>query len=469
MKNFYIISMFALWCCNAGASILNQSITNNIQNLTWDGINVLQFSTNLNEWVDVRNTGNSHAIPLNTPNKFHRLRQADYSLHSNYSNNNDVALIDYNKNLIHIWSNAYPFGTSAYLQDDGSIIKSGRLNDSSFIAGGVGGNIEKLSWNSSLIWNFTYTSSNYCLHHDIEILPSGNILAIAWELLDEQTSLNFGRDPALLRSNDNNVVWSESIIELEPNGTNTPVIVWRWNAHDHLIQDYDSSKLNYGIISENPNLINFNYPTSDDPDWLHLNGIDYNEDLDQIVLSSRTFSEIWIIDHSTTTEEAATNQGGNSGMGGNLLYRYGNPLAYDRGTISDQKLGGQHNPTWIPKNYDGAGNLLIFNNGLHRGYSSVDEITPPLTNENKYFIEDGQPFGPNNLEWTYDGNTTNAFYAAFVSGAQRLHNGNTLITIGPARRYFEVTQNGDIAWDHTELGNNGVLFKVERYFFDIPD
>ena len=468
MKQFYITLMLALYCFCAKASILNQDISNKMHNLTWDGIDVLQFSTNLNDWIDIRNAENTHASPIIAPNQFYRLRQADYSLHSNYSNNNDVALIDYDKNLIHIWSNAYPLGTSAYLQDDGSIIKSGRLNDSPFIAGGVGGNIEKLSWDSSLIWNFTYSSSNFCLHHDIEVLPNGNILAIAWELLDQQSALNFGRDPALLSTNDNNVVWSESIIELEPDGTNAPSIVWRWNAHDHLIQDYDSTKLNYGIISENPNLINFNYPESDDPDWLHLNGIDYNADLDQIVLSSRTFSEIWIIDHSTTIEEAATSQGGNSGMGGNILYRYGNPQAYDRGTASDQKLGGQHNPTWIPKNYDGAGNLLIFNNGLHRGYSSVDEITPPLTNEYKYFIEDGQSFGPNDLEWTYDGNTTNTFYAAFVCGTQRLHNGNTLITIGPTRRYFEVTHDGDIVWDHIEPGN-GIIFKVERYFFDIPN
>ena len=63
--------------------------------------------------------------------------------------------------------------------------------------------------------------------------------------------------------------------------------------------------------------------------------------LDQIVLSNHNLSEIWIIDHSTTTLEAASHSGGNSGKGGDLLYRWGNPQAYDQGTGADQLLNHQ--------------------------------------------------------------------------------------------------------------------------------
>ena len=112
----------------------------------------------------------------------------------------------------------------------------------------MGGNIQKLDWNSNLIWNFDYSSASNCLHHDIEILPNGNILAIAWEILSEQEALALGRNPAYLDPAASNVVWSESVIELQPNGTNTPVIVWRWNAHDHLIQDYDTLKQTMALL-----------------------------------------------------------------------------------------------------------------------------------------------------------------------------------------------------------------------------
>ena len=61
-----------------------------------------------------------------------------------------------------------------------------------------------------------------------------------------------------------------------------------------------------------------NYATSPNgKDWLHANSIDYNPELDQIMVSSRGFSEVWVIDHSITEETSTT--------AGDLLYRWGNP------------------------------------------------------------------------------------------------------------------------------------------------
>ena len=82
---------------------------------------------------------------------------------------------------------------------------------------------------------------------------------------------------------------------------------------------------------------------------MHVNAVAYNAELDQIVLSSPHFNEIWIIDHGTTTEEAKGHTGGRWGKGGDILYRWGNPRAYRNGTKLDQRLFYQHNIQWIPK------------------------------------------------------------------------------------------------------------------------
>ncbi len=74
------------------------------------------------------------------------------------------------------------------------------------------------------------------------------------------------------------------------------------------------------------------------------------------MLSPRHYSELWVIDHSTTAEEAA-------GEKGDLLYRWGNPRAYRAGTVSDQQLFWAHNTHWIAPGLPGEGNVLVFNNG----------------------------------------------------------------------------------------------------------
>ena len=99
------------------------------------------------------------------------------------------------------------------------------------------------------------------------------------------------------------------LIEVLPTGSEGGEIVWEWSTWDYLVQDFDSSKENYGDPSEHPELIDINFrrPQSwSSKSWLHTNGIDYNPELDQIALSTRENSELWIIDHSASTEEAAT-------------------------------------------------------------------------------------------------------------------------------------------------------------------
>ena len=192
--------------------------------------------------------------------------------------------------------------------------------------------------------------------------------------------------------------------------------------------------------------INF-YTGNGKKDWLHCNAIDYNEELDQIVISSKTLSEFYIIDHSTTTAEAATHSSGNSGKGGDILYRWGNPEGYNNGTTADQKLFGQHDVHWIKDNLKDEGKLMIFNNGQGRGYSSID-IVNPTTDINGNYILTNSVFGPSNADWTYTDPNPQNFYSSYISGAQRLPNGNTLICDGAHGTFFEIDSTETQVWKY---------------------
>jgi hypothetical protein len=367
-------------------------------------------------------------------------------------------LIDKNGTIAHTWASNYYPGESVYLLDDGSILLTIKL---SLQGGGAGGGVQKITYDGMLVWNYRYYTSNYLSHHDIEILPNGNILMIAWESKTRAEAIAAGRDPNKISGNG---VRPDHIIEVKQTGPSTGEIVWEWHVWDHLIQDFDETKDNYGVIGEHPELIDINFGTSNS-DWLHTNSIDYNEEFDQILLSVHNFNEIWVIDHSTTTEEAAGHTGGNSGKGGDILYRWGNPVAYHAGISNDRKFFGQHDARWIDTGCPGEGNILVFNNGGGRpgpDYTSIDEIVPPVDDSGNYSLEAGQAYDPEEQIWIYNTN----FFAYYVGGAQRLPNGNTIICNGPAGKFIEVTPEKIIVWEYTNPYPNYLqndVFKVNYY------
>ena len=376
-----------------------------------------------------------------------------YNGYTLFSPSRDTYLINNCGQLMHSWSSDYQTGGSIYLLDDGSLLRTTKINKSNvFEGGGIGGGVEKLDWDGNVIWSYPYHSDTYHQHHDIEPLPNGNILILGWELKNSDDAISKGRDPSLLEDGE---LWPEHIIEIEPDG-DSGNIVWEWHLWDHLIQDFDSSLVNYGVVSDYPELLNINYlgpgqnSSNGKADWIHANSIDYNEELDQIIISSRALSEFWIIDHSTTTEEAASSSGGNAGMGGDILYRWGNPMAYDRGTVNDRVLFAQHHVQWIDKELPGEDNIILFNNGRNRpdgDYSSIDEISPPINGFN-YDIDSDNSYGPFDLAWTYVASNPSDFYADHISGCQRLPNGNTLICSGPNGIFYEVNEMSDILWEY---------------------
>ena len=271
------------------------------------------------------------------------------------------------------------------------------------------------------------------------------------------------------------------IVEIQPIDSDSAMVVWAWHLWDHLIQDVDSTLINYGQIYDHPELIDINIGQFTNPnggDWLHTNAISFNQILDQIVFSSRHFDEIFIIDHSTTMEEAVSHEGGNSGSGGDLIYRWGNPINYGRGTIDNQMLNAQHGVNWISDNMPGEGNLIIFNNnptdttGLDNtiGNSSVLEIITPINSVGTYDIVQDSSYGPSSYHWFYGGDNT--FYSHFQSGVFRLNNGNSFITVSQEKYMFEISGNGDIVWEYNfenVPGHPGNTARAKKYELNYLD
>ncbi|RIA08512.1 arylsulfotransferase ASST [Flavobacteriaceae bacterium MAR_2010_72] len=395
------------------------------------------------------------------------------------TNSASVYLINRKGEVVHEWKGNYSTH-SPYLNDDGSInILAEDPDFPVFAGGGEAGRLQKISWDSKVLWDFEYADEQQHAHHDIAVLPNGNVLAIAWEARSAEEVINAGRKPEMTPKAG---LWTSKIVEIQPLDKTHGKVVWEWKIWDHLIQDYDATKKNYGDVAAHPELLDFNVgaelpePISQDSmevlhsmrrawrnqtvdnrgsDVYHLNAVNYNAELDQIAFSSPNLDEIFIIDHSTTTQEAASHKGGRWGKGGDFLYRWGNPLNYRQGDSIHRQSFGQHDIQWVEKGYPGEGSLTFFNNdisGSHRkdslNYSAVYQIKPLTDDRGNYILMDNKRFGPAEPEWKYLAKDTISFHGGFVSGSQRLKNGNTFVNEGPKGRFFEVTPEGEIVWEY---------------------
>ena len=298
--------------------------------------------------------------------------------------------------VVNTWS-AIQFRWCLLLLEDGSLARGCRINGA-FSGGGISGRIEQRSWNSELLWSLDWADEETHHHHDFAWMPNGHVLVLAWEHKSISEAAAAGNQPQ--------VMWPESIVEIEPTMPSGGNVVWEWHAWDHLVQNTDSGLANYGDPASHPRRIDVNYANVgggggpggvNSGDWMHANAVNYHPQLDQITISSRRFSEVWIIDHGTTTEEAA-------GAAGDLLYRYGNPEAYGRGTAEERVLFGQHDVQWIPEGHPQAGQMMVYNNGNDRPgcmCSTIDVWSPPLSPDGTYDIPNEDPMGPDGFDWTY--------------------------------------------------------------------
>jgi len=429
----------------------------------------------------------------------------------------ETFLIDMQGEIVHAWGSELAPSGPAYLLDNGNLLRPGRLDDNPrFRGGGIGGRIEEYDWDGFLVWEYQLMDDGRTQHHDLAVLPNGNVLAIVWRHHDAEEVRAAGRDPRVVVDKG---MWACAVVEIRPERPDGGEIVWEWDSWDHLIQDLDSELANYGSIPENPGRIDINadhrdrppmteaerkkleelerqmaalgYAGGDEeedeedgqrlergknPDWLHMNSVNHHPELELLALSTPTLNEIWVIDHSTSREEARGSSGGRWGRGGDLLYRWGNPRNYGAGGDAERRLFYQHDPQWLPDEGDGL-KLTLYNNGRGRpegDYSTAIVLELPFDPERGFLREEGAAFGPEAPAWSWGSEGT--LFSPFISGTQRLTNGNTLICEGANGRLVEVTAAGDVVWEYvnehagepappTEIApptKGGALFRATR-------
>ena len=364
--------------------------------------------------------------------------------------NRDVFLVDPLGRVAHRWRTDRAFG-------DARLLANGNLLAME-VSEGTTDAIYEVGPDGKAVWRYELEG----LHHDFLMMPNGNVLLLYRERKTKEEAVAAGANPEFVH--ESGLVY-DKLAEVRPIGASGGEVVWEWSVWDHLVQDFDPSKPNYGVVADHPERVDLNFLLESisnfrlrrPGDWLHVNAIDYNAELDQVMISPRNFSEVWVVDHSATTEEARGHSGGNSGLGGGLVYRWGNPRAYGRGDADDQRLFWQHHTNWVAPGLPGAGNILVFNNGyeFHGGerfYSTVDEIAPPVDGFG-YARDAGGAYGPDMPVWSYATEELSDFYAPILSGAQRLPNGNTLVTEGTAGTVFQVAPDGRVVWEYVSPVN----------------
>ena len=414
-----------------------------------------------------------------------------------------VFLVDMDGRVAHAWSSEHVNSGPVLLTDEGHLLRASLVEDNPrFRGGGMGGRLEELGWDGEVLWSWELASAQRTLHHDFKRLPSGNLLAIAWEHHGPEAAFARGRAADFIPRDG---LWFDMLVEVRPQPPRGGRVVWTWRSFDHLVQDERPGALDFGRPADHPGRIDINadhrfaareseaegrerhsregamaalgygsFPAESsqwddsrsgasrgdqgggssaagerfDADWLHANGLDYLPEEDLIVLSVSHLSEVWVIDHSTTTADAATSRGGRFDRGGDLLFRHGAARNHGAPASPEPELYFQHDPTWIVGARRGEYGLLVFDNGTRRPggeFSRVLELRLPFDSAHGFADPSGRGFGSASTVWSYQ--DPERFFTPFVGGAERLPNGNTLICEGARGRIFEVTRSGQVVWD----------------------
>lgn len=397
-----------------------------------------------------------------------------YSGYTLFGSAGKTYLIDMEGRVIHTWN----IGTNPRFTDGGNLLDA------------VGGNPsnsntwKELDWSGNVKWQYTETRSAYHAHHDFAKIYNpkfgdSTFIYIANKDLTSQQCLDAGCDPSYSYTG----AQMDAVVEVDMNGN----IIWEWCFFDHVVQDIDPGKSTYGVIKDSPGKIDLNLRGNPvKSDWLHCNSLDYNQQLDLIVINS-VHGEFYVIDHGSTflKGDLAASLALAASSKGDFLYRFGDPAKYDQGdppsvlenwekaTSGHKQIGGAHNIQWIKPGLPGEGNFLIFNNAQNlfelTPQSYIFEINPYL---NSSGINTGKFVNPpaagynvvnspdNNLMkekknisrqvvWRYSSKNNTTFYSTIGSGVQRLPNGNTFICAMNDGHFFEIAPDDtSLVWEY---------------------
>jgi len=405
-------------------------------------------------------------------------------------------LIDMEGSIVNIWH----LGTNPRLLDNGNLLTGAGDPPRLFQR------FRELDWSGNCIWEYTETREGYNPHHDFrrifnKKLNANTTMYIANREISRDEAIALGCKPD--NANDGSI---DTIIEVDMDGN----IVWEWRFADHFVQDIDpTNKMNYvgkgKGISDYPGRLNINLPGSPlRGDWLHCNSMDYNAELDQMVINSAP-GEFYVIDHGNTfiPGDPEGSIALAAGSAGDFLYRFGDPARYEQGdhpsilagwgnsTTGHKQIGGSHDIQWIKPGFLGAGHFLVFNNGNRLWESApqsyifeINQFLDAEGNDTGNYINPPdagyytwEPVDPRNTHkrpkemsnqvvWIYASKNDLSFASHSGSGCQRLPNGNTLICAMTEGHFFEVTPEGEPVWEYINpVTVKGDIFEVlpDRY------
>lgn len=399
--------------------------------------------------------------------------QPNSIIDSNYvlvapQNSDTVFLLTKSGSVYNYWTDSNPAhrGLNAYLLPNGQLLHTQNLRGGG--SGDPGGRIVMTSWNNDPIWSCTINSDTLHQSHDVYPLPNGNVLADVWEWIPMSKAIEKGRTVCTGDSG----FWCGMIMELEPRG-DTAVSVWEWHLWDHLVTDSEQ-------VAANPWKLNINYmgtPNQGPQDWIHMNALAYNPALNQIVISSRNLNEIYVIELTDSSSIAARDYGGKCGRGGDFIYRWGNPAAYNMGGAANpQQFFGQHSPYWPDTTSTTNSQLLINNDGFFNTYSNCQiNQRPPIATTFNFL---SAPYNPATGNYGMTANTVcspalpswtatapgTIYWNEFEGNAQLLPDSTLLVCAAQKGiLYIMNPTTSQVTWQFNMYGNQGGAFRCYQY------
>jgi hypothetical protein len=333
----------------------------------------------------------------------------------------------------------------------------------------------QVDWNGNVVWSFDKGDRvadekgvemwMARQHHDWqrEGSPAGYYAPDALPLVDRGRTLILAHKNVTVPAITDRRLEDDRLMEVDWDGR----ILWDWLASDHVDELGFTDEARKALRGDP----NWNEQRKS-ADWLHINSATYlgpnrwydagdrRFHPDNVIVSSREANIIAIVERAT----------------GAIVWRMG-PDYRDTPVLA--KLGqivGQHHPHLIPKGLPGAGNLLVFDNGGVAGYGPPNAAAPTgrgsVRRINSRVLEIDPVTFQKVWEYSIGGQESVSFFSHYVSSAQRLPNGNTLVTEGWDGRIFELAPGNEIVWEYVSpyFGNDPTrtnrIFRAHRVPYD---